>query len=499
MRKLTTLFAVFLLFVTFSNVGYAKKSFSDIAGKNQGHFEAIHFLNDAGIYDYKTTAKFNVNAAVTRGEMSKILHNLLVATAEEEVLPRQRSYNGQFKDVSNKTPYASEIIWAYEVGIFDGNESGQFNPNQPVKRAHLAKILATSFQLEKQGTYQFKDVSRSSWYYDFVNILASNGITTGNEKNQFLPNDNVTSGQMATFIYRTLQLYEPSIAQYSEQVEIVTPVSESSKPQVATTDVLYTEYDFNWHVVGKNEQLTLEGIVNNKVVAGYLTVKGDSFSGAPIRIGTHTAADVTKQLGKPLNAILKSNTNYFFETNNEFAMYLIDDYYVTYFFDVHKKNSVRSILYVSKDQEHKKADYYGTKNKILKAQNHSEQLMVELMNQSRTVEGLQPLRYAKEWAKVARGHSADMATNNFFDHINLRGEEPYDRMKRGGMDVDKFRTWGENISYGQFSVIYAHEGLMNSLGHRVNILNGKFENAITGVDISSDNVPYYTIKFYTLQ
>ena len=502
MKKIIVLFvAIFVLFA-FSESSYAKKSFSDLSGKNNGHYEAIHYLNELGVYDYKTSSTFNVNTPVNRGEISKILYNLFVETTGEDVLPVQRVYNGKFKDVTDKTKFAEEIIWAYEAGIFDGNESGYFHPEQPVKRSHLAKILVKSFHLEGNDTYSFSDVARSSWYYDFVHILASNGITIGNGKNQFLPNANVTSGQMATFVYRTLQLYDSSIARDRNQVEnetLVTKLPTSETTASDQTAVFYTEYDFNWHLVGKNEQLTLEGVVNNQVVAGYLTVKGDSFKGAPLKIGTHTVADVKKQLGKPLNSILKNNTNYHFNSEDEYAIYLLDDYYVTYFFDIHKKNIIRSILYISKNQELKKEGYYGTSKKILNAQKHSEQLMVELINQSRTAEGLKPLRYAKEWTAVARNHSTDMADNNFFNHTNLKDEDPFDRMKRGGMDVEAFSTWGENISYGQFNVIYSHEGLMNSYGHRQNILNGNFENAIVGIDINGKNQPFYTINFYTMR
>ena len=41
-------------------------------------------------------------------------------------------------------------------------------------------------------------------------------------------------------------------------------------------------------------------------------------------------------------------------------------------------------------------------------------------------------------------------------------------MKRDGI---QFNVAAENLAYGQQSSIYAHEGLMNSLGHRENILN----------------------------
>ena len=56
---------------------------------------------------------------------------------------------------------------------------------------------------------------------------------------------------------------------------------------------------------------------------------------------------------------------------------------------------------------------------------------------------------------------------------------------------------GENLAYGQTSSIFAHEGLMNSLGHRENILQAKYEYLGVGVSFNGDNHPYYTENFYT--
>lgn len=493
MKGISLMIACIVAFFTFSTVTHAKKDFQDISGKTGSHYEAIHYLNGLHVYDYKTTPTFQLNKPVSRGEISKLLHNLLA-----EQLPKKRTYTNQLKDIQ-QSPFASEIMWAYEVGILDGDEKGNFKPNQSVKRAHLAKILVQSFGLETGQTFDFSDVPKTSWYYEFVNILASHNITKGNEKNQFLPNDNVTSAQLATFLYRALQLNTSAVMQSTaNQLEITqqqASVATSMEPAV-----LNSEYDFKWHVLGQNAKLELAGILDGKTVAGYLTVSGKSFSGASsLQIGKQKMSDVKQVLGTPEKAIKKGNTNYVLNETNEYMIYLLDDYYVTYFFDVHKGHVIRSILYIDREQELKKEGFSGATVKIKQALFGSEQLMVELMNQARAAEGMVPLRYAKEWTMIARDHSTEMATSNFFDHRNGAGEEPFDRMKRGGMDIESFSTWGENISYGQFNAIYAHEGLMNSYGHRVNILNGDFRESIVGIDINSKNQPFYTVKFYTVR
>ena len=44
--------------------------------------------------------------------------------------------------------------------------------------------------------------------------------------------------------------------------------------------------------------------------------------------------------------------------------------------------------------------------------------------------------------------------------------------------------------YGQVSSIYAHQGLMNSIGHRKNILNDTFKILGVGVDFNDEKQPF---------
>lgn len=86
-----------------------------------------------------------------------------------------------------------------------------------------------------------------------------------------------------------------------------------------------------------------------------------------------------------------------------------------------------------------------------------------------------------------------MAVNQYFNHTNLEGQSPFDRMKE---DDFSFHLAGENLAYGQYSSIFAHEGLMNSLGHRENILRKDYEYLGVGVAFNDKSQPYYTQNFY---
>ena len=56
-----------------------------------------------------------------------------------------------------------------------------------------------------------------------------------------------------------------------------------------------------------------------------------------------------------------------------------------------------------------------------------EKRIHELVNEERRKYGLTPLNWDSKLAMIARKHSQDMAVNKYFDHINLRGEDPTER------------------------------------------------------------------------
>ena len=106
-----------------------------------------------------------------------------------------------------------------------------------------------------------------------------------------------------------------------------------------------------------------------------------------------------------------------------------------------------------------------------------EAQMLELINRERTAAGLMPLEADPELTEVARRHSADMFARGYFAHNTPEGKDPFDRMR----DADvKFRIAGENLALAPTLQI-AHTGLMNSPGHRANILRPQFGRVGIGI------------------
>ena len=103
--------------------------------------------------------------------------------------------------------------------------------------------------------------------------------------------------------------------------------------------------------------------------------------------------------------------------------------------------------------------------------------MLRLVNNERVAAGLRPLEPDPELTEVARQHSADMFARGYFAHDTPEGRDPFDRMRTA--DV-RFITAGENLALAR-SVQIAHTGLMNSPGHRANIMRREFGRVGMGI------------------
>jgi uncharacterized protein YkwD len=103
--------------------------------------------------------------------------------------------------------------------------------------------------------------------------------------------------------------------------------------------------------------------------------------------------------------------------------------------------------------------------------------MLRMVNKERAAAGLKPLAPDPELTEVARKHSADMFARGYFAHVTPEGRDPFDRILAARIT---FRTAGENLALAPTLQI-AHTGLMNSPGHRANILHKDFGRCGIGI------------------
>jgi uncharacterized protein YkwD len=82
-----------------------------------------------------------------------------------------------------------------------------------------------------------------------------------------------------------------------------------------------------------------------------------------------------------------------------------------------------------------------------------------------------PLALSGTLANVAFGHAIDMAEHDYFEHQDLNGKSPADRVRAVGY---REKRVGENIAYGPKTVEEVVQGWLDSPGHCENIMDPKF-------------------------
>ena len=122
-----------------------------------------------------------------------------------------------------------------------------------------------------------------------------------------------------------------------------------------------------------------------------------------------------------------------------------------------------------------------------------ERQMLDLINAERTSRGLNPVQLELRLNDSAEEHSEWMLQQDVFSHTGAGGSSAGDRMEDAGFQFSGSWTWAENIAWQSErgapgladDVIDLHNSLMNSPGHRANILNANVE--VIGIGIEQGN------------
>ena len=121
---------------------------------------------------------------------------------------------------------------------------------------------------------------------------------------------------------------------------------------------------------------------------------------------------------------------------------------------------------------------------------------LQLINDYRAQNGLQPLLLSDAASDASAKHSHDMGTYNFFDHNTVQsdwfvaGATPWVRMAQCGYNYNTSK--GENIAAGYPSAEAVFTGWKNSPGHDANMRNASFK--VIGIGL--ENIPGSTYGSY---
>ncbi|MDP2638415.1 MAG: CvpA family protein [Candidatus Levybacteria bacterium] len=107
----------------------------------------------------------------------------------------------------------------------------------------------------------------------------------------------------------------------------------------------------------------------------------------------------------------------------------------------------------------------------------AEQYMFRLVNKERASRGLNELIFDNALRDVGRKHCEDMFERGYFSHYTPEGVSPFERMDNANIN---YLAAGENLALSPNTDL-AMQGLMNSPGHKANILSTDFGKLGVGV------------------
>ncbi len=114
----------------------------------------------------------------------------------------------RFVDVPSSRWSATYINKLASLGIINGTGGGYFEPTLQVTREEFVKMLAGVAGANVTGytSSRFPDVPMSRWSASYIAWAADRGITTGTDGGRFAPTMKITREEMATMIYRYVQI-----------------------------------------------------------------------------------------------------------------------------------------------------------------------------------------------------------------------------------------------------------------------------------------------------
>lgn len=112
-----------------------------------------------------------------------------------------------FKDFDRNAWYADAVSAAVDNGLLYGKSSTIIDPNGDMTRAEMAAIINRSFGCYKTADIsQYKDVSKSKWYYKDVALAVQMGTYNGRSSSAMAPDAPISRQEAMTVVARALEL-----------------------------------------------------------------------------------------------------------------------------------------------------------------------------------------------------------------------------------------------------------------------------------------------------
>ena len=131
-----------------------------------------------------------------------------------------------FRDYDRTAWYAEAVSAAVDNGLLYGKSATVIDPNGDMTRAEMAAIINRSFGCYKSADVsQYKDVTKSKWYYKDVAMAVQMGTYNGRSASSMAPDAPISRQEAMTVVARALELdydsySETDLSAFSDRSEI---------------------------------------------------------------------------------------------------------------------------------------------------------------------------------------------------------------------------------------------------------------------------------------
>lgn len=212
----------FVLFLTTGTTLAA--TFKDVSYKYWA-YEDIQFISKHEVIRGFSDGTFKPGLAISRKDAA-VMMTRAIDLADLESQPVL------LKDMQPTSPNYKQVMIAIERKWLT-LDKGYFNPDAPLTRDEMSRMIATAYLYEGKQRSTFKDVPIEDEYYPFIDAIAFQDVTTGYNDGTFRPNEVVTRAQFSAFLARVYQKPIAYEVKSAGQTVAVVPSVEDALDEVA--------------------------------------------------------------------------------------------------------------------------------------------------------------------------------------------------------------------------------------------------------------------------
>ena len=183
---------------TYTLTSIVDDSFSDVS-ESKWYFEEVMKAANLGWINGVGNGRFEPEGVMTRGDFALIVARVM--RYDETQYPQSA-----FPDVPTDSYYSAAIAFCNEQGYLDGDNNGNFNPEAPITREEMAKIICNAAgvdQVTNPEKLYADDDTIAEWAKGYVYGCQAAEIMMGNEEaNTFDARSNATRAEAAAVLVR---------------------------------------------------------------------------------------------------------------------------------------------------------------------------------------------------------------------------------------------------------------------------------------------------------